>query len=301
MNPLVRIDICICTFRRAHVADTISSLARLELRPEWKLRLIVADNDDMPSARAIVDAAAATAHIDLTYIHAPARNISIARNACLDAATAPYVAFLDDDEIASPQWLAAMMEELDKSGAGAVLGPVKAIYRPECPTWLLKADYHSLIPAAGNNQVVTGGTGNVLFRRAALGSLRFRKNLGRSGGEDTAFFRDLALRGCRVSLAPNAIVTEAVSRERESFGWLVKRRFRSGQTHGLLLLESCGANPSGRAKNAAISASKAAFCFVMAAVNALRGNRSRFWALRGALHAGATSRLLGRRELELYG
>jgi hypothetical protein len=39
--------------------------------------------------------------LDCLYVHAPARNISIARNACLDAADAPLIAFIDDDETAT--------------------------------------------------------------------------------------------------------------------------------------------------------------------------------------------------------
>jgi succinoglycan biosynthesis protein ExoM len=130
------IDICICTYRRAHVAETLRSLARLMLKPDWKIRVIVADNNDAPNARELVETTAHECSLTLTYLHAPARNISVARNACLDAATAPLIAFIDDDEIASPAWLDALAATLQSSKADVVLGPVQAVYGPACSAWM---------------------------------------------------------------------------------------------------------------------------------------------------------------------
>ena len=98
INPATArdVDVCVCTFRRASVSDLLASLAKLET-PGWRVRVIVADNDDQPSARETVESAFAAFRLDGRYIHAPARNISVARNACLDAAQAPLVAFIDDD------------------------------------------------------------------------------------------------------------------------------------------------------------------------------------------------------------
>lgn len=297
----MKIDICICTFRRPHIAETLRSLKALELLPDWQLRVIVADNDETPSAEALVSTTAQECGLDVTYIHAPARNISIARNACLDAATAPLIAFMDDDELATPGWLKALVTEAQHSKAEIVLGPVKAIYTPDMPQWMQQGDFHATLPVWVNGKIITGYTCNVLLSREALAGLRFRPELGRSGGEDTAFFATLSKAGKRISFAKDALITEAVTPERASFGWLLRRRFRSGQTHGLLLLE--GMNRSLKARSAAIAkaAAKAVFCYGMALTNALRPVRLHFWMLRGAVHAGVISRLLGKRELEQYG
>ena len=64
----------------------------------------------------MVEASAERNSLQITYVHAPARNISRARNACLALATAPLIAFIDDDEVASPQWLAALMDTQTKHG-----------------------------------------------------------------------------------------------------------------------------------------------------------------------------------------
>ena len=78
------------------------AIGRITFAPP--MRLVIADNDDTDSAREVVAQAAQTAPFPCHYIHAPARNISLARNACLDAATARQglIVSLDDDETVMP-------------------------------------------------------------------------------------------------------------------------------------------------------------------------------------------------------
>ena len=133
---MTSVDVGVCTFRRPAVAETLASLARQALPDGVRLRVIVADNDETPSAEALVRRTAAEHGLDLAYAHAPARNICIARNACLDAARADWFAFIDDDEIATPGWLAALLAEAERGGWDAVLGPVKAVYGAGAPDWI---------------------------------------------------------------------------------------------------------------------------------------------------------------------
>lgn len=292
---MTAIDLCICTFRRPHIAETLRSVARLALEPDWRVRVIVADNDDTPSARALVEQTAAESGLAVTYLHAPARNISIARNACLAAATAPLLAFIDDDELATPGWLAALLAELAKSGADAVLGPVQALYPAYVPAWLSKADFHSTRPAWIDNRIETGYTCNVIFRRTVspFENLRFREELGRSGGEDTVFFATAHQRGAQLAYAPDAVVTEEVTQERARFRWLLQRRFRAGQTHAMLARNY--------AKTLLAATVKILICYAAAAVCLPRPDRARYWLLRGTLHLGVVCRLLGKRGIEQYG
>ena len=102
------IDILMCTFRRPMVGEAIAAIGRLNLPPDTDLRLVIADNDDTDSARDVVARAALTLPFPCHYIHAPARNISLARNACLDAATQRRqqpILRLDCDETVDPDWL----------------------------------------------------------------------------------------------------------------------------------------------------------------------------------------------------
>lgn len=296
------VDICVCTFRRPQVAETLRALSKLFLKPDWKVRVIVADNDDEPSAKAIVEATARDCALPVTYIHAPARNIAVARNACLDAATAPLLAFIDDDETPIPEWLEALITALRSSKADIVLGPVQAVYPAESSPWLRKGDFHSTKPWWVGNEIMTGYTGNVIFRRLvpALQGRRFRIELGRSGGEDAEFFAGAKKSGAKIAYAPRAVTMEFIPASRANLSWLLKRRFRFGQTSILLALQE-EQGPGIRMMKILVSLAKVVFCMMVLPFAVFSPDRWRFWLLRGVMHAGAISRLLGMGEAQLYG
>src|SRR3954468_13048766 len=140
------VDICICTYRRESVVQTLQSLARLDGLQGRSWRVIVADNDETPSSEPRVREACARLGLPLHYRHAPARNIAVARNACLEAAEAPWIAFIDDDETATPSWLERLLAEAARGGWDAVLGPTRALYAPTAPAWMRRGDFHSIAP-----------------------------------------------------------------------------------------------------------------------------------------------------------
>ena len=290
------VDVCICTFRRPSLLETLKTIAAQDLPPAVAVRVVVADNDGTDSARQLCADAARDLGLDLHYVHAPERNISIARNACLDAATASLVAFIDDDELAEPSWLSAMLAAMTDQ-ADVVFGHVVAVYPEDGPAWARTADLHSIQPTIlPGGEIRTGYTSNVLMRRAVIGDQRFDPELGRSGGEDTFFFFQLRRRGARLASAPAAIVREPAAHNRLSLGWLTRRSFRSGQTHARLL-ESTGAN---RFAAMAVAASKAVVCGVAAVVSVPAGAQWRRQLVRGSLHLGVVAKLSGVSDLKIY-
>ncbi|WP_439617198.1 glycosyltransferase [Shinella sp.] len=295
---MTRIDIAVCTFRREALSETLASLARLTVPQGVQLRVIVADNDVEPSARERV--AAVRLPMDIAYVHCPAGNISIARNACLDHADADFIAFVDDDETVEPQWLDRLLAEAEK-GADVVLGPVRAVYGADAPSWMRRGDFHSTLPVWVGGEIRTGYTCNVLMRLAApsLAGRRFDLALGRSGGEDTAFFDAVHAAGGRIAFAEEAWVQEPVPASRARFAWLAQRRLRMGQTHGRLLAERH--EGFARLTAAALAAAKCATCFAGAAALLLLPVRRNRFVLRGLLHAGAVGGLFGARAIEPYG
>ncbi|RWP87866.1 MAG: glycosyltransferase family 2 protein [Mesorhizobium sp.] len=295
------IDIGVCTFRRPELADTLRSLDAMEMPAGFDIRIIVADNDDTPTARDLVAALSRELTVPIHYRHAPARNISIARNACLDASTADFVAFIDDDETATPRWLAELVAMAQQSGVAVVLGPVRARYRPDAPDWMRRGDFHSTLPVWVRGEIRTGYTCNVLLRMGSdsLRGRRFSLARGQTGGEDTEFFDQMHKAGGRIAFAPQAWVDEVVPRSRAAFEWLGRRRFRVGQTHGHLLGSS--ASGIGLVKQVGLASAKAIYCFASAlpvVVSPVRRNRS---VLRGIMHVGVVSGLVGIREIRLYG
>ena len=73
------IDVCICTFRRESLLETLASIAAL-VAPNLDIRVIVADNDREDRRRAAIQAHGSALGLCLKYIHAPARNHRRSRN-----------------------------------------------------------------------------------------------------------------------------------------------------------------------------------------------------------------------------
>ncbi len=300
MSETRLIDVCVCTYRRKSIVDTIRSIAAQRISDDVRLRIVVADNDDTPSAEGIVREQCSALGLDYRYVHAPARNISIARNAALDAASAPLVAFIDDDEVATPQWIAALLECHAATAATIVFGPVQAIYG-EGPAWLRKADLHSIRPVfRGGTIIDTGYTCNVLLDRAVMTremcDRRFDPALGRSGGEDTFFFHQLYSLGARCAFAEAALVHEPVPPQRGRLRWLLKRSFRSGQTHARVLQTTAAWRP----RLIATAAAKCGYCLMSMVLQAPSPARWRRMAVRAALHAGVVCRVAGLADLKIY-
>ena len=294
------LDICVCTFRRPQLSETLTSLARLRLPQGYDVSIIVIDNDHEPSATGCVADFAASSPLPVQYVHCPAGNISIARNGALDASAARYLAFIDDDETATRDWLIKLTDMLETERSDVVLGPVQAIYDRHAPAWMRALDIHSTMPVWVGNTIETGYTCNVLIDRdsPATRGLRFDLALGQSGGEDTKFFSQLNRAGGTIAFAEDAVVLEPVPPSRSTFGWLAQRRFRMGQTHGRLLVEEHGALR--RVKNIGAAMAKVIYCAGAAILQAPSAPRRNHAILRGAMHLGAVSGLIGVRELRLY-
>lgn len=294
----MKIDLCICTFRRASVVETLMSVQAASLPPTVALRIIVIDNDHTDSARERVAGAAANMALPVQYIHAPAANISIARNAGLAAADADWVAFLDDDELAEPDWLAALVARQAETGADAVFGHSRADYGPDAPDWIVRGDFHSQFAAPRGDVVETGHTCNALLRWAGTPwqDQRFQLGRGRTGGEDTEFFFRLRRMGASYAIADASIVREEVPPQRLTLAWLLRRRFRIGQSYA-----SSATSVGTRVRLFALAAVKAGYCGLRATLALANPERRAFWSMRGAMHAGVCAGCLNLRQAALYG
>lgn len=295
-----RIDVCICTFRRQELAATLKSIAVQRLPAGVSMRVIVSDNDDVPSARTLVEECAHWFRMPIQYVHSPARNISIARNACLDAVSGDYFAFIDDDETAEVNWLAGLVMRARQSNADVVLGPVRATYAEHAPDWVKVGNFHETKPVWVKGEIRTGYSCNALVKAGAASVIgrRFDLARGRSGGEDTEFFDAVFASGGRIEFAPDAWVEELVPDNRACFGWLARRRFRSGQTHGGLLRRK---SMAGIAKQFPIAFAKCVYSLGSAFAPPFHEVSAKRALLRAVLHAGAMTGLLGWREPQIYG
>lgn len=240
-GPL-RIDVCIATYRRPQLLDKLlHSLHAQELPPDTEVRWIVVDNDPEQSGQATVQAALDRGW-PVQYHSQPRKNISLTRNVALGAARAPWIAFLDDDEEASPRWLAHLLEAAQRYQADVVFGPVQGVLPAEAPSWAESCGAFRREPRPTGTAVPFGGAGNVLIRAACLPEpgLRFDLRFGLTGGEDTDLFSRMQRAGARLIWCDEALATEPVAPERLTVNWVLRREFRTGQSYADILGRPAG-------------------------------------------------------------
>lgn len=231
----------------------------------------------------------------MRVLHAPHANISVARNACLDAASSEWIAFIDDDEIAAPGWLASLYSSASMNDV--VFGPVRARYAPGTPQWLVDGDFLSKSPARRSFGLDTGHTANALLRRSCADSLYFDETLGQTGGEDSLFFASLHARGARLGFCGHALVFEPADPRRCSFSALWVRSLASGHAHARVLLM----RNKGRMHISLVAGAKALACLGLTLINGRSTVGRHRQLLRFALHLGVLAHAMRWRAPLPYG
>jgi GT2 family glycosyltransferase len=231
-----KVDIAIATYRRPKgLWRLLGGVGRLRFGAEAPdLRVVVVDNDAEGSARAVCEDARTWLDHPLVYRMEKRRGIPQARNAAVAAALerADFVAFIDDDEVPSPQWLAELLRVQAESGADAVAGPCEPVFEEPAPRWIERGGFFER-PRYRTGARLTGAfTHNVLVRTRALAALDalFDERMALLGGSDVELFRRFAARGHTIVWADEAPVFEWVPRSRANARWILARALRVGSS-----------------------------------------------------------------------
>ncbi len=234
------ISVCICTYRRPGVVNTLQSVLAQRLAPGLEIEIVVVDNDPLKSGEQTINAFAANCPVPLRYASEPVRSIAGARNRALFLARGDWLAMIDDDEVANQNWLRELLSVAKRYRADIVVGRVIARYPENTPRWLRAADPFSRNMGPSGTPCATGASGNALLRWRVLRdtSVRFDPAFGLTGGEDTDFFSRLHRAGARIVAAPGAVVSEDVPMGRLSPTYLRQRAIRAGQSYALIALRT---------------------------------------------------------------
>ncbi|QLC22455.1 glycosyltransferase [Parasphingopyxis sp. CP4] len=232
----MKIVVGIPTFRRPELLEALlRSLEKQERLDGIDVDILVADNDGEDRHGVLVCERLAPDFVwPLSHIIVDARGLTAVRNAILQSAegsSADYLAMVDDDERAEPQWLRELLDQAQNLDADIVGGPVLYEYeRPPESSMLVSGAFPDKHQESGKVRMIEA-TGNVLISLDALKSVGFPKfdpKFGLTGGEDKEFFTRLRHLGLTFAWADNAIAHEHVPPERTTLGWVMRRAFRTG-------------------------------------------------------------------------
>ncbi len=232
-TPLI--SVCVCTYHRPQLLTLLlTSLTTQEL-DNFRFEVVVVDNDSAGSARFAVDQARESfPMLDIHYDIEPLQGISFARNRTVRLAKGEYLAFIDDDETASPRWLAYMLESLIAQNADAVFGPILPEYPEGTPNWVIKSNYFTRprYPTGTSIGSRDARTGNALIKNLWVRQPEcFDLKLAWSGSEDQEYFKWVESSGGRFIWCDHATVSEIVPQSRQSLRFMLERRFRASVTY----------------------------------------------------------------------
>jgi glucosyl-dolichyl phosphate glucuronosyltransferase len=231
------VSVVICTYSLDRWSNLVRSVRSALLQdPSPREVIVVVDHNELLEARVHE----AFPSVVVTCNDGPA-GLSSARNAGTRVARGDVVAFLDDDAVALPRWLAEVADAFrDESvlGVGGLIEPLWAVRRPAWfpPEfdWVVGCSYRGM-PMDGD--VIRNVLGaNASFRRTVLESVGgFQTGLGRVGNDALGCEEtELCIRatrrwpGRRFLFQPTAAVHHVVPVERTHPRYFVARCFAEG-------------------------------------------------------------------------
>lgn len=232
----MRVAVCIITYGRpGGLRRALEALLAQTFDGEPPaVRVVVVDNDDAGSARAVCDEIRPSMRWPLVYEIEPRRGIPFARNRCVAVARpeADWIGFVDDDEEVAPGWLAELLRIQAVHGADVVTGPVVPRFVGEAPGWAVRGRFFHRRRFPTGTLRDRAFTNNVLFRAAIFDAVRphFDERMVMTGGSDTHFSRRVHQAGYRIVWADQAEVHETFPASRMATRWVYQRAYRTGTT-----------------------------------------------------------------------
>lgn len=233
-----RITVCICTYDRYDVLTSALESVLNQSLPRDQYRIVVVDNSpDHDKAEAFGAPYRDEPFLDYRIERTP--GLSNARNVGARECGTEYIAYMDDDAIASPQWLELLADAFDRYGDNAVVagGRVDPIWEIPRPAWLhdWNTGYVSVVDWGGETRIAAAGEWlagtNIAFRvKPLLEFGGFDAKLGRIGGgatllsnEEIAMLDYFRGQGFDALYVPEASVRHLVEKRRLTQEWFRKR------------------------------------------------------------------------------
>lgn len=248
---MIPASVVICTHNRAAVVGAAVGHALVEARA-CDSEVLVVDNASTDGTAAVLEDVAGDAGAALRVVREPELGLSAARNRGLAEARGAVVAYLDDDALPRPGWLAALLAPYADARVACVGGRIVLRFPSPPPRWLTPALHGSfsafdLGPSPKRlryRQDDYPYGANISFRtdtaRAAGGFSPLVGPLGRHplvfDETDLCFRLDQA--GWEILYAPDAVVDHLVLPERLTPEWVLQRHRTGGESEAVFILRN---------------------------------------------------------------
>lgn len=259
-----KISLAICTYNRSSLLTSmLESIANQTLEPNKFEVLIINNNSSDNTNEAIESFAQSHQDLQIRNIFEPKQGLSHARNTAYRLAQGDYIIYIDDDEIACPNFLESYYNSFHTNPEYTVLGGRILIHPiPNKPKWFgpnLEVWYsiydNGLDPFEITNDMISSKKtdlpvgGNFAIKVDFLKEIGgFDPNLGRNkdqllSGEETKVFQEVLKRGHRILYEPSAVVEHVIEPERLTLSHVQEKFYLAGKSSCRLKFETAPKKP----------------------------------------------------------
>ncbi|MDG7000945.1 MAG: glycosyltransferase family 2 protein [Nitrososphaerota archaeon] len=249
------VSVVVCTYNRAQLLNqALLSILRQDTRGR-RFEVVVVDDGSTDGTSQVVERLQRETTVSLRYIRQDNAGVGAARNRGIQETGAPWIAFMDDDEIASQRWLDTLLTTAEQTGADCVGGPTipRAVGNPviqpvgtvrrllgENACMIAPPTRLGLIDRIRGSTTKTNlpGGGNCLVRRSLLETLHGFREL--RYGEDLDLVRRATKSGATFAIAHQAIVQHLVPPERLTLIHLCSLATHAGRSQAQIDLQDTG-------------------------------------------------------------
>jgi glycosyltransferase involved in cell wall biosynthesis len=230
-----RISVIIVTYNRPkEVKEAVDSLVNQSVRP---FEIIIIDDASSPPLRMKVDGS------EMKLIRFDKEiGLSRARNYGIDVARGEYVAFIDDDCIASKHWIEEIQKGI-RAGGDILGGPLRPRFRTKPPKWWNEKILGYFV-GVGNSEKRDIWGANMVFRKEVFRKIGvFNPSIGRQKGKllagEDSYLIAKGKENCKILFMANAEVFHLVRSERLTLSYIIRWAYYSGKSQKI----AYGPNP----------------------------------------------------------
>ena len=248
------VSVIVPTFNRCVLLGSLLDGLAAQESGDTTFEVLIVDNNSTDGTRAAVEGFKAQyPTLSIRYVFAAPQGVSYARNAGAQRARAPILAFVDDDVVPAPSWVASIKRAFDEHPAiDAIGGRIRPVWHEPPPAWFTMSRHGGPIavqdhpePMRVNRRNASSClmTANFACRRDALASVG-----GFSGAYPRCQDRELQMRlwqaGKEGLYLPDIEVTVQVPADRLTKTYHRRWRTTTGHYHAKMryvdLVDSAG-------------------------------------------------------------
>lgn len=231
--PINFLSVVVATYNRATaLRRCLDSLLSMRTPDGLAWELICVDNNSTDETRRVIEEVARTSPVPVKYVFEQRQGVAYARNAGLREARGEIIAITDDDCIADPTWIAALMQEFAADPSLGIVGGRIELYDPRDRPIAIRVSRDRTFFSLGAiaTHVITA---NMAIRRSAMEKVgSFDENFGPGArllaGEDIDLLYRAYKAGVKILYSPDAVIYHNHGRQTESDEAKLRRAYAIG-------------------------------------------------------------------------